>query len=611
MISNPGKPILLHLKNHYKDVNVWKESFVVLLFLFIPMFAAFCATDVNFLSIHRKLLLSFGKNSIFTYFLIVLLRGFYPFKNSKNEFLTSLLVPLLWTIIYSYLFCYYKNYTSYFYNYFGSNMLFVFCYSFSCIYKSISVKTFVERIISFLYVVFLFICALPPVTCFVYFRKYHRPIDDFSFMSILGTNFAEAKEYLLTIFSQNEIMLLAVSLCGVFAILYYVVSNFSTIKVADSEIALGALLVCVLASAGIFYHFLLKIFPFDRYKALYRLDGGPLYVFSEFKHNVRQNADTVQILKNDSLKPQTVILVIGESANRDFMSSFNSELKENTTPWERSMRRSGRFIFFDKAYSNFSNTVMALSHALTSVNQYNGIELKRAVTILDIAKKAGYDTYWVSTQGRGSIWDAGITVIANQADNVKWIRGYDIAVVKALDSVDKSRNNFIIIHINGSHHNYAKRFPAAFSQKGVIANSSDNRDYKYSLLYTDEVLKKIFQYANRKISLKAMVYCSDHGEDMEYCHVSDPFFYSMVRIPLWVYLSPDYANKYPETFNRLNKNRNKVFTNDLLFDMMHGILQCKSNYYEQKYDLTQAEYFLTKENARTMHGARKIADDPE
>ena len=230
---------------------------------------------------------------------------------------------------------------------------------------------------------------------------------------------------------------------------------------------------------------------------------------------------------------------------------------------------------------------------------------------MDIANKAGYDTYWVSTQGRGSIWDAGITVIANQADNVKWIRGYDIAVVKALDSVDKSRNNFIIIHINGSHHNYAKRFPAAFSQKGVIANSSDNRDYKYSLLYTDEVLKKIFQYANRKISLKAMVYCSDHGEDMEYCHVSDPFFYSMVRIPLWVYLSPDYANKYPETFNRLNKNRNKVFTNDLLFDMMHGILQCKSNYYEQKYDLTQAEYFLTKENARTMHGARKIADDPE
>ena len=75
MISNLGKSILLHLKGHFENVGVWKESFFVLLFLFIPMFVTFYVTDINFISINRKLLLSFGKNSIFTYFLIVLLRG--------------------------------------------------------------------------------------------------------------------------------------------------------------------------------------------------------------------------------------------------------------------------------------------------------------------------------------------------------------------------------------------------------------------------------------------------------------------------------------------------------------------------------------------------------
>lgn len=217
---------------------------------------------------------------------------------------------------------------------------------------------------------------------------------------------------------------------------------------------------------------------------------------------------------------------------------------------------------------------MALSQALTNSNQYNNLDLSKAVTIIDIAKKMGYDTHWLSTQGRGSIWDAGVSVIAKQADNLKWIKGYDDAVINSLRAVNGSKNNFIIIHINGSHYKYSKRFPNTFSNTRLIESTSTDRDYKCSLLYTDEVLKRIFQYANKNLSLKAMVYVSGHGEDMEYCHVSDPFYYSMVRIPLWVYVSPDYIKKYPKTVLHLRNHKTKVFTNDLLFDLMHGLFQC-------------------------------------
>lgn len=42
-----------------------------------------------------------------------------------------------------------------------------------------------------------------------------------------------------------------------------------------------------------------------------------------------------------------------------------------------------------------------------------------------------------------------------------------------------------------------------------------------------------------------MIYVSDHGEDMELTHTASPFQYNMVRIPLWIYLSPAYQHAIP------------------------------------------------------------------
>ena len=74
-----------------------------------------------------------------------------------------------------------------------------------------------------------------------------------------------------------------------------------------------------------------------------------------------------------------------------------------TTPWESSIRRTDGFFFFPQAYSNFSNTVMALSQSLTSSNQYNNMPLGESVDLVSLAKKAGYHTYWFSTQGKGEV----------------------------------------------------------------------------------------------------------------------------------------------------------------------------------------------------------------
>jgi len=107
-----------------------------------------------------------------------------------------------------------------------------------------------------------------------------------------------------------------------------------------------------------------------------------------------------------------------------------------------------------------------------------------------------------------------------------------------------------------------------------------------------------------------MVYFSDHSEDMKYNHTTPPFYYSMIRIPLWIYLSPQHQQAYPTVVNNLKAHSHTVFTNDLVFDTLCGILQAKTNFYDSRYDLASPDYFLNMDTAKSMDGKACIADDP-
>lgn len=84
--------------------------------------------------------------------------------------------------------------------------------------------------------------------------------------------------------------------------------------------------------------------------------------------------------------------------------------------------------------------------------------------------------------------------------------------------------------------------------------------------------------------MQAMVYASDHGEDMEYFHGDGKFTWEMARIPLFVYLSDSYQKEYPETAKELALHKDDIFTNDLMYDLVCGILRAPNTGYDAKYD---------------------------
>lgn len=109
-------------------------------------------------------------------------------------------------------------------------------------------------------------------------------------------------------------------------------------------------------------------------------------------------------------------------------------------------------------------------HALTESSFYNDKKFNESVSIVDIAKKAGYKTYWFSNQGHCWVADTPITLVAETADVAKWTNQniqtdpYDESLLGFLDLVNPNENNFIILHLMGSHIEYRNRYPYTFQQ---------------------------------------------------------------------------------------------------------------------------------------------------
>lgn len=316
--------------------------------------------------------------------------------------------------------------------------------------------------------------------------------------------------------------------------------------------------------------------------------------------------------------PGTVIVVIGESASRDYMHAFTPDFPYKDTPWLDSQLGNPDFNVFTNAYSSWSQTVPVLQRALTEQSQYNDKEFFESTSIIDVAKKSGYTTYWFSNHGRYGQYDSAITLVAKTADRAEWTDDsynfsdkYDDTLLWYLTQVDPNTNNFIVLHIMGSHIYYNNRYPTEFNQWHGDSEVSSPESYANSIHYTDYILSQAFDYAQKNLNLRAMVYFSDHGENLEISHNPDVFSYDMVRIPMFIYLSPEYQQVLPGRTRAIRYHRSHYFTNDMLYDTISGLLNAPSSRYMEVQDLTSPNYAYTRANLTTMLGQQTLTDDPK
>lgn len=314
-------------------------------------------------------------------------------------------------------------------------------------------------------------------------------------------------------------------------------------------------------------------------------------------------------------KPSTIMMVIGESASRDYMSAF-TPMEHDTTPWMRSMAEdTTHTLLFPHAYSCAMHTVQSLEKALTEYNQYNDKKFYDSCSVIDIAHKLGYRVHWYSNQGHLGANDTPITLVANTAEVAKWTKQdlgkvqYDETLVDFLDELDPQENNFLVIHLKGSHFNFLNRYPRERTVWGEPGVQKDVLNFENSLHYTDDVLRQFYEYAASRLNLQAMLYFSDHAtipdrhRSPNFCGFGD------LRIPLFINLSNEYIECHPERVEALKGNTGKYFTNDLVYELMCGIFDVESNHFDESASLASKDYRFTRDELLTYEGKARIADD--
>lgn len=163
-------------------------------------------------------------------------------------------------------------------------------------------------------------------------------------------------------------------------------------------------------------------------------------------------------------KPLSVVMIIGESASRDALSIYGFPLA--TTP---------EFDAMHDSLAVFTDAIGASS--LTALNMERLLTFKRDTDedahwntfprLLDMMNKAGFKTFWFDSQEREGKWSDCSGMISSEADVVRYTcaqsseehsrHKYDTDLLplfaKAL--ADTAANKFVVLHLIGSHTNYA------------------------------------------------------------------------------------------------------------------------------------------------------------
>lgn len=457
---------------------------------------------------------------------------------------------------------------------------------------------------------------LIPLAQWGYYYLYDTCIDDNGMMMIQETNYNEVIEY----FSSLPKIFLYTSfafLVSIYSLLIYTNINFLHIK---SNISINNLI-------PIFLTFIfLTVYLWKKKKGVF-IRTGIVELYLDVKeyfettklyvHNMNERVANLTVTPSKPLfpKPSTIILVIGESEARDYMSAF-CDYPLNTTPWLRNKKNDDNFILFPHAYSTIPHTVSALERALTEFNQYNDKQFYTSCSIIDIAHKADYNTYWYSNQGHLGCADTPVTLVANTSNVAKWTKQnlnqlqFDESLLEYLPEIDPSTNNFVVIHLKGNHFNYINRYPQSFAKFSKPDKYDLIPNYLDSVAYTDYILQQITEYAQKNLNLQALLYFSDHGVTPDQRRSPNFNGFAAVRIPMFCYFSEEYKSLYPQTFETLKNHSDYYWTNDLAYELICGILNITSNHYDESNSLASPKYKFTKETLKTDLGKRYLKDDP-
>ena len=537
----------------------------------------------------------------------IILFGYYAFL--KNKFIT-------FSIIYiNYLLLLYAQQIGFGSINFETNIAYLFL-SICIFYIYFFINGYIRN--KFINIIFrytiLLTITLVPLLVVVYGVSTHNQISDDMFNALFQTNINEAYAYSVDMFNKEILLSVFLYLILMF---YLIVKSLKEVSIITYEESIPFLVVIVtlIALFNTMSLYSLLYYKYDAYTK-------EMLKFKTIAQLRVENSDAIDAFKTK--KGETYVVVIGESQNKYHMGVY--DYFRNTTP----LVQQEDIVKFDFAYSNNVYTTAVLSYSLTQANSINKIDYYKAYSIVDIVKKAGFKTYWLSNQVLKGGWDNVISVIANKCDKLVGINNgfgktvntqhYDEALIPYLKEILENKtqeNKIIFIHLMGNHNRYSDRYPKKFEKYdnylqyeefGNIVDMNDITDfinsYDNSMLYNDYVVDEIIKSFHDETG--ALLYFADHSEGVDYrlAHTPDDFKYEMCDIPMYIYMTKKYKKRYPNKVKNIQMHKEQLFNNAFVYDTLIGMMDINTTLVEKKYDISSKAYKFLAQDAYTLHGKK-------
>lgn len=321
----------------------------------------------------------------------------------------------------------------------------------------------------------------------------------------------------------------------------------------------------------------------------------------QFKFNATQNNSQKQIY----------VLVIGESDRRDHWSLYGYH--RNTTP---KMLQKENLIPFNNMNTAGYLTEFAVPVILTGIDPSNFLQHTKQKSIVSLFKEAGFETYWISNQtdfGHISIHAAESRnryFFASDENRKSKNINDDSELLLPLHKVinEPGTKKFIVVKLQGSHYDYAKRYPNNFdvfkpSNKTVPTSANDFKNkeiiintYDNTVLYADTILDSIINLINKQNIISSVFYISDHGEDLFdderrlSQHAAEIPSKYIAPIPFTIWYSNQYKQNATYQIQQLNLNKEKKASSQHLFYTIAEMAEIQFRHFDSTKSLSSRAF---------------------